>query len=371
MDHVEAIVVGAGVVGLACARALARAGKETIILERHSTFGSEISSRNSEVIHAGIYYPQNSLKATLCVEGKALLYKFCHEYRIKYEKCGKLIVATSQEQVEKLSHIKERAIRNGVYDLRHLDASDVGNLEPELTCVSALVSPTTGIISSHEYMLALLGDAENHGAILALKADFISAEYKDSHFILNIGREEKTKLKANILINAAGLHATEVARNIKGLKQEYIPPTYLAKGNYFALIGKSPFSHLIYPIPEAGGLGVHLTLDLAGQARFGPDVEWVSEINYEVDPARSEKFYSAIRSYWPGLSDEALQPAYSGIRPKIIGPGEGDADFLIQDMRAHGISGLINLFGIESPGLTSSLAIAEYVVGSLSQASLI
>ena len=365
MESVEAIVIGAGVIGLACARALARAGHETIILERHAHFGSEISARNSEVVHAGIYYPQGSLKANLCVAGRKLLYAFCEDYNIPYKNCGKLIVANSSQQGEKLASINLRAKNNGVTDLRHLTATEAQKIEPALNCVSALLSPSTGIISSHDYMLALLGDAELHGASLALKTDFISAEIKNGYIEVCAGIAPTTKLKTKILINASGLSAPKVAHKIRGLAQEHIPPSYLAKGNYFSLSNKAPFSHLIYPVPEPGGLGVHLTLDLAGQARFGPDVEWVNEINYDVEPSRSERFYAAIRAYWPELKDDALQPAYAGIRPKIAGPGEADADFIIQDQKVHGISGLINLFGIESPGLTSSLAIADAVIKSL------
>jgi L-2-hydroxyglutarate oxidase LhgO len=365
MDSVEAIVVGAGVVGLACARALARAGKETIILERNDSFGAEISARNSEVIHAGIYYPRNSLKAVLCIKGRQLLYKFCEQYHIEHKRCGKLIVATSENQINKLSQIKEHAIQNGVTDLRVLSPSEVRNLEPALKCVSALYSPSTGIINSHDYMRALLGDAEDCGASIALKSELLSAEYCGDHFIVNIGGVEETKLRSSLLINAGGLSATKIADNITGLSSNFIPKSYLAKGNYFSLSRKAPFSHLVYPVPEPGGLGVHLTLDLGGQARFGPDVEWVTEIDYEVDPSRAEKFYDAIRSYWPSLEDKALQPAYSGIRPKVVGPGEGDADFIIQDDSVHGLYGLVNLFGIESPGLTSSLAIAQSVLKSL------
>jgi L-2-hydroxyglutarate oxidase LhgO len=367
MDSVEAVIIGAGVVGLACARALARAGKETIILEQHANFGSEISSRNSEVIHAGIYYPKESLKANLCIEGRKLIYHFCEEYHIPFKKCGKLIVATKDDQIDRLSHIKHHAEINGVLDLRDLSIAEIKDIEPSLSCISALLSPSTGIISSHDYMLALLGDAENHGASLALKSDFVSAEYCHDYFILKIGYENQVKVRTKILINSAGLSAPQMARNISGLAGKFIPECYFAKGNYFSLSYKSPFKHLVYPVPEQGGLGVHLTLDLAGQARFGPDVEWVNEINYDIDPNRAEKFYTAIRTYWPELEDNSLQPAYSGIRPKIVGPGNVDADFVIQGPSVHGLNGLINLFGIESPGLTSSLAIAQYVINILNE----
>lgn len=362
MEDIEAIVVGAGVVGLACARALTRAGRDVIIIERHESIGQENSSRNSEVIHSGIYYPQGSLKAKLCVEGRELLTDFCKDYYVHHKLCGKLIVATTKEQESKLEQINDLAKNNGVTNLRYLSASQAKNVEPFLTCNSALLSPSSGILSSHDYMLALLGDAENYGARLALKTDFRAAEIKNSHIIVSVGSNPTTKIRTQILINSGGLSATRIAKNIMGFAQHNIPKTYFAKGNYFSLSSKAPFSHLIYPIPEPGGLGVHLTLDLGGQARFGPDVEWVDEINFDVIPKRSEDFYAVIRTYWPELKDDTLKPAYSGIRPKITSPGEPDADFIIQDMNIHGIPGLINLFGIESPGLTSSLAIAKAVM---------
>ena len=369
MESVEAVVIGAGVIGLACARALARAGKETIIIERHSRFGSETSARNSEVIHAGIYYPKNSLKAKLCVRGRELLYEFCRNYNIPHKNCGKLIVATTAQQENSIVDIMERAKKNNVADLQYLSASEIQKLEPALNCRSALLSPSTGILSSHDYMLALLGDAQNDGASVAFNTDFLSAAIKGDYIEVSAGKQQTTKLQTKILINAAGLSAPNAAHQIEGLGLEFIPQCYFAKGSYYSLSSKAPFTHLIYPVPVAGGLGVHLTLDLAGQARFGPDVEWVRDINYDVDPARAESFYAAIRTYWPDLKDHALQPAYSGIRPKIVGPGEKDADFLIQGPDMHGIPGLINLFGIESPGLTSSLAIAEHVLEKLNISS--
>ena len=364
-EHVDALVVGAGVIGLACARTLARAGKEVIILEQHNTFGTETSARNSEVIHAGIYYPAGSLKASLCVEGKKQLYDFCRQHGVAHRRCGKLIVATSAAQDAKLAAIQKRAEANGVNDLCLLTAAEAKALEPQLHCTSALLSPSTGIVDSHALMLALLGDAEQHGAVLALETPVISASVCGNSIEVVTGGESSTKLRANVLINSAGLAAPLVAKRISGFPQACIPQAYFAKGNYFSFIGKSPFSRLIYPVPEPGGLGVHLTLDLSGQARFGPDVEWIDEIDYEVNAKRSERFYDAIRQYWPELSDEALQPAYAGIRPKIAGPNAPAADFVIQGPAVHGIPGLVNLFGIESPGLTACLAIGERVCGVL------
>ncbi len=364
-ERVDALVVGAGVVGLACARALARMGREVIILERHDAFGAETSARNSEVIHAGIYYPAGSLKARLCVSGREQLYAFCQEYGVNHRRCGKLIVATAPEQESKLAEIQERALRNGVGDMRRLSAAEAHALEPALSCRAALLSASTGIVDSHGLMLALLGDAERHGAVLALQSPMISAVAGRDGIEVEIGGASPMRVRASLLINSAGLSAPAMASRIDGLGSDKVPQSYLAKGNYFMLSGKSPFSRLVYPVPEPGGLGVHLTLDLGGQARFGPDVEWVDEIDYSVSPERGQRFYGAIRKYWPDLQDQALQPAYAGMRPKIVGPGEPDADFCIQGPADHGVPGLINLFGIESPGLTSCLAIADLVCENL------
>ncbi|CCE11674.1 NAD binding site:FAD dependent oxidoreductase [Bradyrhizobium sp. STM 3843] len=361
MDKVDCVVIGAGVVGLAIARRLATAGREVVVLEAAEDIGTVTSSRNSEVIHAGIYYKAGSLMARFCVRGKHLLYRYCDEHGIPYRNCGKLIVATSAKETEKLQGIRAHAAANGVDDLELLSGEAARALEPALACDAALLSPSTGIIDSHAYMLSLRGEAEAAGAAFAFHTPLLRAKADAGHIELDAGGEQPMTLACGLLVNAAGLNASMVARMIDGMPLELIPPAYLAKGNYFSCSVRAPFARLIYPVPEPGGLGVHLTLDLAGQARFGPDVEWVDHIDYAVDPARAERFYPAIRKYWPTLPDGALMPAYSGIRPKIVPPAVATQDFLIQGPRDHGVEGLINLFGIESPGLTSSLAIADHV----------
>jgi L-2-hydroxyglutarate oxidase LhgO len=367
MDEVECVVIGAGVIGLAVARRLAQAGREVILLEAAEGVGTVTSSRNSEVIHAGIYYAAGSLMARMCVNGKRALYEYCRDHGVPHRNCGKLIVATTPAETSKLQSIKARAEANGVTDMQSLSGDAARALEPALNCDTALLSPSTGIIDSHAFMLALLGDAEDAGAVCAFHAPLLHAKAQDDGIELDIGGEAPMSLRCRLLVNAAGLNAPAVARSIDGMPIGLIPPAYLAKGNYFSCSARAPFSHLIYPVPEPGGLGVHLTLDMAGQARFGPDVEWIETIDYTVDPARAERFYPAIRRYWPALPDGALMPGYSGIRPKIVPPAVAVQDFLIQGPRDHGVSGLINLFGIESPGLTSSLAIADYV-GELAEA---
>ncbi len=373
MERTGAVVIGAGVVGLACARALARRGIETLIVERHGSFGSETSSRNSEVIHAGLYYPTGSLKAELCVAGQALLYDFCQRHGVAHRRCGKLIVAHSSAQEGRLQALHDTSLANGVSELHWLDRRAAQALEPQLQCSAALHSANTGIVDSHALMLALLGDAEAHGANLAVHSPVLAAELAtdgtQAHR-LYIGGSEPLTLACDLLINAAGLSAPQLAGQFAGLPRQHIPTAHFAKGNYYTLAGRAPFSRLIYPLPEAGGLGVHLTLDLGGQARFGPDVEWLNEYrdeqpDYQVCPQRAETFYAEVRRYWPQLPDHALTPAYAGIRPKIVGPGQTAADFVIQGQHTHGIAGLINLFGIESPGLTASLAIAERVCDEL------
>jgi len=369
MEDVDAVVIGAGVVGLAIARALTSRGRDVLILEAADSFGTETSSRNSEVIHAGIYYPLGSLKARMCVSGRALLYDFCEEYGIPYRRCGKLIVATSESQLGQLEKIQRVAHANGVR-LEFFSRSEALELEPQLACEGALHSPMTGIIDSHAYMLALLGQAESRGATLVTASAVTRMELDKGCVLIGINNEEPM-LRANTVINSAGLHAPGVARLIGGFPAQHIPTPYFAKGSYFTLAGRSPFERLVYPVPEPGGLGVHLTLDLAGRARFGPDVQWVEHCEYQVEPQRAERFYSAIRAYWPDLRDGALQPAYAGIRPKISGPKDAAADFRVDGPETHGVPGIVNLFGIESPGLTASLALASHVAelaqpGSLS-----
>ncbi|SDB44022.1 NAD(P)/FAD-dependent oxidoreductase [Belnapia rosea] len=365
MEEFDCVVAGAGVVGLAVARALALAGREVLVLDAAEGIGTETSSRNSEVIHAGIYYPAGSLMARCCVEGKRMLYAYCAERGIPHANCGKLIVATDEAEAEKLASIQARAAANGVPDLRRLERAEALALEPALHCTAALLSPSTGIIDSHAFMLTLQGDAENAGAIFVFHAPVTGGRLTESGVELEVGGAEPMALRCRSFVNAAGLHAPKLARSLAGMPSQLVPAAYYAKGNYFTLTGKNPFSRLIYPVPVPGGLGTHLTIDLGGQARFGPDVEWVEEIDYEVDPRRGESFYAAIRRYWPDLKDGALAPGYSGIRPKIVPPGAPGQDFTLQGPRAHGVPGLLNLFGIESPGLTASLALAQLSVETL------
>jgi L-2-hydroxyglutarate oxidase LhgO len=363
VEQLDAVVVGAGVVGLAVARALALAGREVVILEAEEAIGTHTSSRNSEVIHAGIYYPKGSLKARSCVAGKELLYEYCVAHGVPHRRSGKLIVATHEGQTGDLQEIQRKAHANGVTDVVWMTREQALALEPELHCVVALYSPSTGIIDSHALMLALLGDAEARGAMLALRSRLDQVLIKTEAFELHVAGSEPVECR--MLVNCAGLTAPTVANRMEGYRAELVPKEYYAKGNYYSLARRSPFSRLVYPVPEPGGLGVHVTLDLAGQARFGPDVEWVERIGYDVDARRAERFYAAIRRYWPGLPDGALLPGYSGIRPKTVGPGAPAPDFVLQGPAAHGVPGLVQLFGIESPGLTASLALADLVVQEL------
>lgn len=361
METVDCVVVGAGVVGIAVARALAMTGREVMVLDAAEGIGTETSSRNSEVVHAGIYYPKDSLMARFCVQGRRMLYAFCAERGVPFNNCGKLIVATSEAESERLDGIRARAEANGVEGMRMLTRDEAVALEPNLVCTSALLSPTTGIVDSHAYMLALQGEAEAHGALFVFHAKVAGGRAARDGVEIEVGGAEPMRLHCRLLVNSAGLHAPALARSIAGMPSQLVPREYYAKGNYFTLAGRSPFSRLIYPVPVPGGLGVHLTIDLGGQARFGPDVEWVETLDYTVDPRRADGFYDAVRRYWPDLKDGALQPGYSGIRPKIVPKGAPGQDFVVQGPRAHSVAGLVNLLGIESPGLTSAIALAEHV----------
>lgn len=371
MERIDAVVIGAGVIGLAVGRALARVGYETIVLERADAFGTVTSSRNSEVIHAGLYYASGSLKARLCVEGREQLYGYCAEKGIAHRRCGKLLVASGDAQRAKLALILAQGQRNDADDLQWLDAAQLRVLEPELHADVALWSPSTGIVDSHGLMLALLGDLEAAGGALALRSPVESITGNAGAHQLQVGGDVPMALEARLVVNAAGLWAPALAGRIAGLRREHVPRARYAKGNYFSLAVKAPFTHLVYPTPEAAGLGVHLTLDLAGQARFGPDVQWIAPatpeaIDYRVDASRAAAFEAAIRSYWPGLPDRALQPAYSGVRPKLeAADGSALTDFIVQGPAEHGVPGLVNLYGIESPGLTACLAIADEVLSRL------
>jgi len=368
MDNgADALIIGAGVVGLACARALAQRGLHVVVAERHAKAGQEASSRNSGVVHSGIYYPTASLKARLCVAGRDQLYTFCRERSIAHQRCGKLIVAQAL-QLEQLQALHKRALANGVSDLKYLTAADVKELEPAVRCTAALLSPSTGIIDVHEYMLALQADIEAAHGIVAFNTEFIHASRRGDQIVARLRSvDELAELGCRYMVNCTGLHAVDLLKRIEDYPNDRGHRSYYAKGNYFSCHGPKPFKHLVYPMPNEAGLGVHATFDLDGTTRFGPDVEWVDELDYRVDPARDRNFYAAIREYWPELPDDSLVPAYAGIRPKLVGAGQVAADFLIEGPSENGISGLINLLGIESPGLTSSLAIAEEVARRLLQ----
>ena len=374
MERVDCVVIGAGVVGLAVAREMALQGRETILLERESSFGTISSARNSEVIHAGIYYPKDSLKAKLCVQGNRLLYEYCRTHKVATQAYGKLIVATDSLQIDDLQAILYKAQNNSVPEIKMISGDEARRLEPQLQCVAAILSSSTGIVDSHGYMLSLLGGFEDAGGMVAYQSPLISAKpigvnAKDG-FELEIGGADAVKIQTKLLINCAGMSAPAVAHRIESLNKDQIPKAYFAKGNYFSLSGKSPFTHLIYPIPEPGGLGVHLTLDMGGQAKFGPDVEWLDidqeeKIDYTVNPKRGDGFYEAVRKYWPELKDGALQPDYAGVRAKIVPPNAPAGDFYFNVPKDHGLEGLFNLYGFESPGLTSSLAIAKHLEGQI------
>jgi len=361
IEKADTVVIGAGVVGLAIARELALAGREVIVLEAEASIGNHTSSRNSEVIHAGLYYPKGSLKARVCIAGKHRLYAYCSERGIPHRRIGKIVVASDDAELDAVRSYAAKAEANGVTDLRWLSVAELRELEPDVRCVAGFLSPSTGIVDSHALMLALQGDAENNGAALAFLSPVQSGEIHDDGILLNVGGVEPMTLIANAVVNCAGLFAQNVARSIQGLPPQSIPPQYFAKAHYYALTGRSPFRRLVYPVATHAFLGVHVTLDLGGQARFGPDVCWVDGVDYSFDHSREPLFYEAIRRYYPGLRDGALQPAYTGVRPKISGPHQPAADFMIQGTHEHGVPGLVNLYGIESPGLTAAMAIGEQV----------
>jgi L-2-hydroxyglutarate oxidase LhgO len=365
IENIECTVIGAGAVGLAIARALALQGREVIILESESSIGTGTSSRNSEVIHAGIYYETGSLKAELCVKGKSVLYEYCKTRGVPFKRCGKMIVATHNGQIDRLKTLQQKAIDNNVTDLIWQDQKATLKMEPALSATASLFSPSTGLIDSHALMLSYQGEAEANGTVIAYNTPVLSGTIIKSGILLHAGGKMPTTIKSKYVFNCGGLNAQKIAASLKGFPSEHIPETHYAKGNYFSLNDKNPFTHLIYPIPEEAGLGVHLTLDLGGQARFGPDVEWIDKVNYNVDPSRGTKFYDAIRDYWPGLRDNTLIPGYSGIRAKLKGKGNPPMDFVFSGPESHGVQGLVNLFGIESPGLTSSLLIADKAIKCL------
>jgi L-2-hydroxyglutarate oxidase LhgO len=373
IERVDALVVGAGVIGLAVARELARAGREVVVIERAEGIGTATSSRNSEVVHGGLYYAPGSLKAQLCVEGREALYRYCEQHGVAHRRCGKLVVAVDDSELPALQALHAQALANGVDDVRLIDGAAARALEPALHCVAALQSPSTGIVDSHAVMLALQGDAEDRGAVLALHSPFEGAVVTRDGFDVMVGGAQPMRLATRLLVNAGGLHASTVARHIVGLDARHVPATRWCRGHYFALAGRAPFSRLVYPLHNRAGLGVHFTLDLGGQGRFGPDVDWLAdgaaEEDYTVDSGRIAGFERDIRRYWPALRDGALAPAYSGIRPKLAGPGEPAADFRIDGPLTHGIPGLVNLLGIESPGLTASLAIAARAASLLQAAA--
>ncbi len=364
-ERIECAVIGAGVVGLAIARRLAMSGREVVVLEAEEAFGTHTSSRNSEVIHAGIYYPTGSIKAKLCVTGRKALYRYCAEHDVHHRRIGKVIVACDETELAGLKKYKDQAEINGVDDLRMLSGDELAEMEPNVRCVAGFLSPSTGIIDSHGLMLAYLGDAESHGAALALASPVVSGRAGGDNIVLEVGGAEPMALECGIVVNSAGFSAQAVARSIAGIPAQTIPQTHYAIGHYYTLSAAAPFKRLVYPVARQDWLGVHVTLDLGGQVKFGPDFDWIDRVDYRFDESREAAFYKAIRRYYPGLRDGTLQPGYTGIRPKIHAPGQPAPDFLIQGEDAHGVAGLVNLYGIESPGLTSSLAIADHVAAML------
>jgi L-2-hydroxyglutarate oxidase LhgO len=364
-ERVECAVIGAGVVGLAVARRLALAGREVVVLEAEDAFGTHTSSRNSEVIHAGIYYSTGSLKARLCVAGRQALYRYCADHGVEHRRIGKIIVACDDSEVAGLDRYRRQAEVNGVDDLRTLDRDELAALEPEARCIAGFLSPSTGIVDSHGLMLAYLGDAEARGAALALRSPVVAGRAATGGITLDVGGASPMTLQCDRVVNSAGLRAQAVARSIAGVPARTIPPAHFAIGHYYALSGAAPFRRLVYPVARQDWLGVHVTIDLGGQCKFGPDFAWIDRIDYRFDASREAAFYAAIRRYYPGLQDGALRPGYTGIRPKICGPGEPAPDFLIQGPPDHGVPGLVNLYGIESPGLTASLAIADHACALL------
>jgi L-2-hydroxyglutarate oxidase LhgO len=361
MEKVDAVVIGAGVVGLAVARELALAGREVIVLEAEESIGNHTSSRNSEVIHAGIYYPKGSLKARLCVQGKELLYEYCRSRGVAHANCGKVLVAASEAEISVVLGYLDKALANGVSDLRRISLDELRELEPAVRAVAAVYSPSTGIVDSHALMLCYQGDLERHAGAVVFRSPVLGGEIRDGGIVLEVGGSEPMTIACGVLVNCAGLFAPQLARTLRGLPAHTIPPQYFAKGHYYTLSGKSPFRRLVYPMAGPGYLGVHVTVDLGGQARFGPDIDWIDRVDYAFDATRAPLFYAAIRRYYPALQDGQLRPGYTGIRPKISGPKEPAADFMIQGPADHGVPGLVSLYGIESPGLTASLAIARHV----------
>jgi L-2-hydroxyglutarate oxidase LhgO len=368
-ERIDCAVIGGGVVGLAIGRNLAMSGREVVVLEAEEHFGTHTSSRNSEVMHAGIYYSTGSLKAKLCYAGRNALYRYCAEHAVNHRRIGKVIVACDESELSGLEKYRKQAEINGCDDLRMLNGDELADMEPNVRCVAGFLSPSTGIIDAHGLMLAYLGDMEAHGGALALASPVMSGSVTGDGILLEVGGAEPMSLLCNTVVNSAGFHAQALARSIVGVPAESIPPTHYAIGHYYTLSRKAPFNRLIYPVARQDWLGVHVTIDLGGQVKFGPDFAWIDRIDYRFDDseAHEQAFYTAIRRYYPGLEDGALQPGYTGIRPKIHGPGEPAPDFLIQAPRDHGVTGMVNLYGIESPGLTSSLAIAEYVAELLAQ----